>query len=71
MASLPSISAGCPGILPGITKSFCFKGFKGNPSPPSTHECVAWADQDAKRIFMHIEDGDKILVMDRLGEHLK
>ncbi len=53
--------------------SLDFKELKGDPCPPSTHECDAWADQDAKRIFMHIENkqnGEKILVLDRLGKHL-
>ncbi len=53
--------------------SLDFKELKGNPCPPSTHECDAWADQGARRIFIHIEDkgnGRKILVLDRLGKHL-
>lgn len=54
--------------------SLDFKELKGNPVPPSTHECDAWADQGGKRIFIHIEQkekGDRILVLDRLGQHLK
>ncbi len=54
--------------------SLDFKELKGNPSPPSTHECDAWAEHGGKRIFMHIEpgiNGEKILILDRLGDHLK
>ncbi len=54
--------------------SLDFKELKGNPAPPSTHECDAWAEHGGKRIFMHIEsgtNGNKVLVLDRLGDHLK
>lgn len=45
-----------------------FKALQGNPCPPSTHECDAWADRGAWRIFMHREQSTWIL--DRLGEGL-
>ncbi len=54
--------------------SLDFKELRGNPCPPSTHECDAWAEHGGKRIFMHIEpgaNGEKILILDRLGDHLK
>lgn len=34
----------------------------------STHECYAWSDRDAKRIFGHYEKG--IFVLDKLDKHL-
>lgn len=37
-------------------RSLDFKKLEGNPCPPSTHECDAWHDQDAKRLFGHFED---------------
>lgn len=49
-------------------KRLDFKPLKGNPCPPSTHECDAWADQAAWRIFAHF-DGQR-LVLDNLGEGL-
>ena len=45
-----------------------FKELKGNPKPPSTHELDAWADQDAKRIYGHFENG--IFVLDCLDKAL-
>jgi putative CRISPR-associated protein (TIGR02619 family) len=45
-----------------------FKPLRGNPRPPSTHECDAWADQDARRIFGHFE-GD-VFVLDALDKGL-
>ncbi|RMH63611.1 MAG: putative CRISPR-associated protein [Calditrichaeota bacterium] len=33
-----------------------FKPLQGNPLPPYTHECDAWADADAKRIFCRFEN---------------
>lgn len=44
------------------------KQLRGNPLPPSTHECDAWSDQDARRIFMHFEEDT--LVLDQLGKGL-
>ena len=41
-----------------------FKPLKGNPRPPSTHECDAWADQAAWRMFAHFEG--RILILDDL-----
>ncbi len=49
-------------------KRLDFKRLKGNPCPPSTHECDAWADQSAWRIFAHF-DG-QTLILDDLGEGL-
>lgn len=49
-------------------KGLDVKQLRGNPLPPSTHECDAWSDQDARRIFMHYE-GDT-LVLDQLGKGL-
>lgn len=49
-------------------KSLDFKSLRGNPSPPSTHECDAWSDQDARRIFMHFEG--ETLVLDTLEKAL-
>ncbi len=45
-----------------------FKPLRGNPRPPSTHECDAWADQDAKRIFGHYEGS--VFVLDELAQGL-
>lgn len=48
--------------------SLDFKKLSNNPCPPSTHECDAWSDLDAKRIFGHFEDG--VFVIDRLDRGL-
>jgi putative CRISPR-associated protein (TIGR02619 family) len=48
--------------------SLGLKQLRGNPMPPSTHECDVWSDKDARRIFLHYE-GDK-LVLDKLGKAL-
>ncbi|WP_029214547.1 putative CRISPR-associated protein [Kallotenue papyrolyticum] len=45
-----------------------FKPLRGKPRPPSTHECDAWADQDARRIFGHYEG--EVFVLDRLDKAL-
>lgn len=47
-----------------------FKRLKGNPAPPSTHECDAWADRGGYRIFLHFEDDGGTLVLDELGRGL-
>ncbi|MFA7481771.1 MAG: putative CRISPR-associated protein [Vulcanimicrobiota bacterium] len=49
-------------------KSLDFKKLRGKPVKGSTHECDAWSDLDARRIFGHFED--EVLVLDRLGKHL-
>jgi putative CRISPR-associated protein (TIGR02619 family) len=49
-------------------KRLDFKDLEGNPRPPSTCECDAWADQSAWRIFAHY-DG-KTLILDDLGPGL-
>lgn len=49
-------------------KRLDFKQLKGNPKPPSTHECDAWADQAAWRIFAHYNGTQ--LILDDLSEGL-
>jgi len=49
-------------------KALDVKPLRGNPRPPSTHECNAWSDRDARRIFVHYE-GAK-LVLDALDRGL-
>ncbi len=44
------------------------KKLAGNPRPPSTWECDAWADQAAWRIFAHDDGADAVL--DDLGPGL-
>jgi putative CRISPR-associated protein (TIGR02619 family) len=48
--------------------SLDFKQLQGNPRPPSTHECDAWADRDAKRLFGHFEG--HVFVLDKLDNAL-
>ncbi|MFZ1494445.1 MAG: putative CRISPR-associated protein [Candidatus Competibacter denitrificans] len=48
--------------------SLDFKPLQGGGYKGSTHECDAWADQDAKRLFGHY-DGE-YYVLDRLDEGL-
>ncbi|MFQ3613478.1 MAG: hypothetical protein SNJ68_07160 [Cyanobacteriota bacterium] len=48
--------------------SLDLKPLKGNPCPPSTYECNAWSDLDAKRIFGHFEGS--IFVLDALDKGL-
>lgn len=50
-------------------RSLDFKSLKGNPSPPSTHECDAWADGSARRILGHFVDG-LVFHVDQLSRHL-
>ena len=47
-------------------KRLDFKALTGNPKPPSTHEIDAWADQDARRIYGHYENGT--FVLDQFGK---
>lgn len=49
-------------------RSLDVKPLRGNPRPPATHECDAWSDRDARRIFMHYE-ADR-LVLDVLDKGL-
>ncbi len=54
-------------------RSLDFKPLKGRPfqgrfSPEPTHECDAWSDRDAKRLYGHFEGSD--YVIDQLGDHL-
>lgn len=48
------------------------KRVKGTAAAPSTHEFDAWSDRDAKRGYFHYEqqDGEHVLVIDRIGAHL-
>lgn len=46
-----------------------FKKLKGNPKPPSTHECDLWANQGAWRAFGHFDDSN-IFVVDSIGPGL-
>lgn len=48
--------------------SLDFRPLSSNIMAPSTHECNAWSDQDAKRLFGHFEDARFIL--DRLAKGL-
>lgn len=48
--------------------SLDFKPLRGNPKPPSTHECDAWADGDARRMFGHFEG--EVFVLDLLDRGL-
>ena len=41
-------------------KGLDFKALKGNPRPPSTHECDIWAG-DERRLFGHYENGGFII----------
>ena len=49
--------------------SLDFKKLRGNPMPPSTHECDAWADGSAQRLFGHFDDDDTF-VLDQLDKKL-
>lgn len=49
-------------------RSLDFKPLQGGEYKGSTHECDAWADQDAKRLFGHFEGGRYII--DRLDKGL-
>lgn len=52
--------------------SLDFKPLQGRPfrrlSPEPTHECDAWSDRDAKRLFGYFEGSDYII--HHLGDHL-
>lgn len=48
--------------------SLDFKEIKGHSKAPSTHECDAWHDQDARRLFGHY-DGN-VFVVDALARGL-
>lgn len=45
-----------------------FKRLRGNPKPPSTHECDLWADRGAWRAFGHYEGAT--FIIDRIGPGL-
>lgn len=49
-------------------RSLDFKPLRGNPKPPATHECDAWADGDARRMFGHFEG--EVFVLDLLDRAL-
>ena len=44
------------------------KKLQGNPMPPSTHECDAWAESPAHRIFLHREG--EVWILDKLAPGL-
>ncbi|NDY71653.1 hypothetical protein DO021_09005 [Desulfobacter hydrogenophilus] len=50
-------------------KSLDFKQLAGSSMAPSTHEIDAWADSDARRIFLH-KDGNGCYILDKLGKGL-
>lgn len=49
-------------------KSLDFKQLRSNPKPPSTHECDAWHDRDAQRLFGHYEGN--VFILDLLDHGL-
>lgn len=49
--------------------SLDFKKLKGKPLDHSTHECDAWSDRDAKRLYGHFESNGTFMI-DQLGTHL-
>lgn len=49
-------------------RSLNFHTLRGNPRPPSTHECYVWSGEGS-RLYGHFFEGNKYIV-DRLGEHL-
>lgn len=49
--------------------SLDFKKLKGKPHPQATHECDAWSDKDAKRLYGHFEATGTFIV-DSLSSHL-
>lgn len=52
-------------------KRLDLKELKNNPLPPSTHECDAWSDRDAKRLYGHYDAREKqVFVLDRLDSAL-
>jgi len=50
-------------------QSLDLKKIKGGPRGVSTHECDAWHDRDARRIFCHFER-DNLLVLDEVAPAL-
>jgi hypothetical protein len=42
---------------------------KGKPHPQATHECDAWSDKDAKRLYGHFE-ATETFIIDSLSSHL-
>ncbi len=48
-------------------RSLDLKPLKGDPRPPSTHECDVWSD-DERRLFGHYEDG--VFVLDDIERGL-
>lgn len=50
-------------------ESLDFKKLKGKHLQGSTHECDAWSDQDAQRLYGHYLDNGQYII-DRLGEAL-
>ncbi len=52
-----------------MPKSLSLKSIGCNAKEGSTHEFYAWSDQDAKRVFCHYDDRQR-LVLDVLDDHL-
>ena len=50
--------------------SLDFKKLNNKPFPKATHECDAWSDGDAKRLYGHFENNGTFLI-DQLGAHLR
>jgi len=50
--------------------SLNFKKLNNQPFPKATHECYAWSDKDAKRLYGHFEKNGTF-VIDQLGVHLR
>ncbi|MFP4254766.1 MAG: hypothetical protein ACLFRN_09885 [Halothece sp.] len=49
--------------------SLNFNKLNNKPLPKVTHECYAWSDKDAKRLYGHFEKNGTF-VIDQLGDHL-
>jgi len=49
--------------------SLDFKPLRGNPNSPSTHECDAWSDRDARRLYGHFDE-DNVFILDKLDRAL-
>lgn len=56
-------------MMQSYLKSFDFYQIKGGTRGVSTHETDAWADKDAKRIYVHLEPDT--LVFDDLAEKMR
>jgi len=63
------LAAYLEGNRQSMLKSLGFKSIGSNAKKGSTHEFYAWSDQDAKRVFCHYDDEQR-LVLDLLDDHL-